>query len=83
MQVQPHGEVVLEVRVDQLNGPLELVVGQRHFVAGGDGEFAHVMKPVLYIDLGMIRGLKEERGDRRGDIGLHTGGDQQKGHQHP
>ena len=34
-------QVVLEIRVDQLNGALEFVVGQRHTVAGGDGQFAH------------------------------------------
>ena len=48
VQVQPEGEVALEVLVDELNGPLELVVGQGHFVAAGDGELAHVIKPVLF-----------------------------------
>ena len=50
VEVQPEGEAALEVLVDELNGPLEFVVGQGHFVAGGDGELAHVIKPVLYSD---------------------------------
>ena len=41
VKVQAHRQVVLEIRVDQLNGALEFVVGQRHTVAGGDGQFAH------------------------------------------
>ena len=41
VEVQAEGEVALEILVDQFNGPLELVVAQGHFVAGGDGESAH------------------------------------------
>ena len=78
VQVQPHGEIVLKIGVDQLNGPLELVVGQGHLVAGGNGEFAHVIRPVLYID---FRRSAKEGGHRRGDVGLHKRGGQQKRHQ--
>ena len=41
VQIQPDGEAVLELRVDQFDGTLELVVGKRHLVAFGDDELAH------------------------------------------
>ena len=42
-------------------------------LAVGDGEFAHEIKPVLYIKYNFKRS-QEIRGDDRRDIGLHQGG---------
>ena len=47
VEVQADRQVVLEVRVDQLDGPLELVVRQGHPVVLGNGEFTHGLQPVL------------------------------------
>jgi hypothetical protein len=49
VQVQPHRQIVLEVRVDQLDSPLKLIVGQGHPIPGGDGQFAHGFKSVLFM----------------------------------
>ncbi|CAN3977223.1 large-conductance mechanosensitive channel protein MscL, partial [Dysosmobacter welbionis] len=44
VQVQAHTKAVLKLLVDQLDGPLELVVAEGHPVAGGDGGFTHSRK---------------------------------------
>ena len=48
VQIQPHRQVMLKVGVNQLNSALELIVGQGHLIAGGNGQFAHV-HTVLYV----------------------------------
>ena len=49
VEVQPHAQAVLELLMDQLDGPLELVVAQGHPVAGGDGGFTHSWKCILSV----------------------------------
>ena len=51
VQVQPHGEIVLKIGVDQLNGPLELIIGQGHPVAGGDRQLAHRKNQSFMLNL--------------------------------
>ena len=41
MQIEPYGEAVLKLAVDQFNGPLQLVVGQGHPVSRRDHNFTH------------------------------------------
>ena len=48
MQIQPHRQAVLELLMDQLDGPLQLVVGQRHLIPGGNGQFTHVSSSILF-----------------------------------
>ncbi|MPM98929.1 hypothetical protein SDC9_146119 [bioreactor metagenome] len=41
VEVQPLRQVLLKIRVNEFDGALELVVGQRHFVPGGNHYFTH------------------------------------------
>ena len=49
VQVQTDSEAVLKFQVDQFNGALQFVVGQRHPITGGDHDFTHRIRPFLHI----------------------------------
>ena len=51
VEVQPHAQAVLELLMDQFDGPLQLVVAEGHPVAGGNGGFTHGRKSFLWIKI--------------------------------
>lgn len=49
MEVQPIRQVLLKIRMDEFNGALKLIVGQGHFISGGNYYFTHMGYPFFLI----------------------------------